>query len=149
MRITRYRPIVPEPATWPRGSDIAARFNRMFDDFLTQPEPMSWSPAVDVVEKDDELVLTAEMPGLKKEDVQLEVADGVLTLKGEKRVEKEEKEENYRLWERSYGAFERTFALPRSIATDRIGAEFESGVLKVHLPKTEKAVGKKVEIAGR
>jgi HSP20 family protein len=138
----------PELAGWPRA-DVPARFGRVFDELMPQLETISWSPAVDIIDRNGELLLTAEIPGMTKDQVHIEVSDGVLTLKGEKKEEKEEKQENYRLWERSYGAFERTFTLPRAVAADRITAEYDNGVLKVHLPKTDKALGKKIEIGGK
>lgn len=150
MKLTRYRPAVTEFAGLPFMADVPTRFRDLFDDFLTnypQVQPFGWNPAVDIVDADGELMLTAELPGLTKDDVSLEVEDGMLLLKGEKKAEKEEKTENYRLVERSYGAFERRFTLPRAVDPTKVKAEFKDGVLKVHLPKTKAALGKKVEIA--
>jgi HSP20 family protein len=151
MRLTRYRPIFPDLASGPRAAELPPRITRLFDEFFGQalPEAMSWSPAVDIVDGDGELLLTAELPGMTRDDVQIQVQEGVLTLKGEKKEEKEEKGAEYRVWERSYGAFERTFTLPRSIDADRIAAEFGNGMLSVHMPKMEKAQGKRVEIAAK
>jgi HSP20 family protein len=151
MRLTRYRTISPDLAAWKRAGEMPPRLTRLFDEFFSPPLPetMTWSPAVDIVDSEGELLLTAELPGMAKEDVQIQVQEGVLTLKGEKKEEKEEKGAEYRVWERSFGAFERTFTLPRSIDADRIAAEFENGVLLVHMPKMERAQGKRVEIAAK
>jgi HSP20 family protein len=145
MKLTRYRPLIPE---FTRFGDVPARFQRLFDDFFPQAtlEEFGWTPAIDIIEKDGELLLTAELPGMKKEDVQLEIADNMLILKGEKKEEKEKKEGAYGVFERNYGAFERSFTLPHSVELEKVSADFENGVLKVHLPKTEKAQGRRVEI---
>jgi HSP20 family protein len=136
---------------WPPATATTPRLGRLFDEvFGGEPaEGMGWSPAVDIVEHDGELRLTAEMPGIRREDVQIEVNEGMLTIRGEKKEEKETKNGNARLVERSYGSFERSFTLPRSVAADRIEAEFTDGVLMVHMPKTEKAVGRRIEIAAK
>lgn len=152
MKVTHYRPIFPDLGTWPTKSEVPARFQRLFEDYfgkLPAMEAFAWSPAVDIVDGDGELVLTAELPGLTKEDVQLTVDDGVLTLKGEKKEAKTEKTPEYRLVERSYGSFERTFTLPRIVDTARVKAQFKDGLLKVHLPKAPNADAKKVEISDK
>jgi HSP20 family protein len=148
MLVRRYRPIFSDLPDFARP-DLPARFSRTFEDFFGSGAPAEtamWMPDVDILEKEDELLLTAELPGLKLDQVQLDVSDGALTLKGEKREEKEDKDKRYRVWERTYGSFERTFALPRTVDPAKIQAEFEDGVLKVHLPKTAQAVGRRVEI---
>jgi HSP20 family protein len=151
MKLTKYRPLIPEFAAFPQFGEMPARMQRIFDDFLAAPPTtqFGWTPDVDIIEEEKELLLTAELPGMKKEDVQLEIAEGTLTLKGEKKVEKEKKEGTYRVFERSYGAFERSFVLPRSVDPNNIKADFEDGVLKIHLPKTEKAQGRRVEISAK
>lgn len=150
MPLTRYRPLLPDLA-WPRLTDMPSRFGRVFEDLLGpwQAEEMGWSPAIDVVEKENELVVTAEVPGMKRDDIEVQVSDGVLTLKGEKRAAHEEKGAHRRVWERSYGAFERTFSLPRSVDADKVQAEFDEGVLTIHLPKTKQAKGRRVEIGAK
>ncbi|HUL09711.1 MAG TPA: Hsp20/alpha crystallin family protein [Candidatus Acidoferrum sp.] len=97
------------------------------------------APVVDVVEKEAEYQISAELPGLEEKDVEVGVADDVLTIKGEKKEEKEEKTKNYHLSERRYGAFQRSFQLPSGVAKDRIEARFQKGVLTVTLPKTPEA----------
>jgi HSP20 family protein len=147
MRIARYRDALPDVAY--RPFDVQNRIQRMFSDLLTPTaaEGLSWTPAIDVFELDTELVLRADLPGMRKEDVVLEINDNMLVLKGEKKEEKEEKKAEYRLIERSWGAFERTFSLPSSVDVTKIHADFRNGVLEVHLPKTAKSTGRKVEIA--
>jgi HSP20 family protein len=109
------------------------------------------APAVDVVEKDKEYQVTAELPGLEEKDVEVSVADDMLTIKGEKKEEKEEKAKNYYLSERRYGAFQRSFQLPSGVDAEKIEASFRKGVLTVTLPKTPEAQKKekKIEIKAK
>ncbi|NOX89960.1 MAG: Hsp20/alpha crystallin family protein, partial [Calditrichaeota bacterium] len=95
----------------------------------------SFMPSVDVKEKDDEFVVTAELPGMDAKDVDISISDDILTLRGEKKEEKEEKEGNYYRRECSYGSFHRDIPLPAEVETDKVEAEFKRGVLTVHLPK--------------
>ncbi len=108
--------------------------------------PLEWTPPVDITERDDALVLTAELPGMGKDDVEVELENNVLTLRGEKRSEHEEKEEGRHVYERQYGQFTRSFTLPRSVDADRIHARFRDGVLTVTMPKLERSGGKKIDI---
>ncbi|HEU4452680.1 MAG TPA: Hsp20/alpha crystallin family protein [Longimicrobium sp.] len=127
------------------------RLLRIFDEpfgFPFFPEPIGWTPAIDVAERDGELVVTAELPGMKKEDVELELGDGVLTLRGEKRTESERTEDEMHLVERSYGSFRRSFTLPCPVDETKVTAEFKDGVLRVTLPRTGQTNGRKIEIAG-
>lgn len=103
-------------------------------------------PALDVSETDKEIEIVAELPGLEEKDVQINVADNVLTIRGEKKVEKEEKDKNYRLVERSYGSFSRAIELPSGVNADAIKATIAKGVLKVVVPKPAQAEAKRVEI---
>jgi HSP20 family protein len=105
-------------------------------------------PAVDVAEKDKEYEITAELPGLDDRDVEVKVADGILTIKGEKKEEKEERQKDYYLSERRYGSFVRSFAVPKGVDPDGIAARFSKGLLTVTLPKTPgaKAEEKKIEV---
>jgi HSP20 family protein len=128
---------------------VPNRFARLFDQMLTPAVPaggFAFVPVVQIIEKDEELVLTAELPGLTEKDVQLEVENNILTLKGEKKQEHEEKTERFICWERAYGSFERTFAVPGVVDLAKIKAEFKDGVLEVHMPKTAQAKGRKIEI---
>ncbi len=103
-------------------------------------------PSIDVTETDKEIEITAELPGLEEKDVQINVADNVLTIRGEKKAEKEEKDKNYRLIERSYGSFERSLELPNGVNADAIRANIAKGVLKVTVPKPAPAQTKKIEV---
>jgi HSP20 family protein len=103
-------------------------------------------PTMDVSETDKEIEITAELPGLEEKDVQINVADDILTIRGEKKVEKEQKDKNYHLVERSYGSFERSLALPEGVNADAIKASIAKGVLTVTVPKPVPAQVKKVEV---
>lgn len=122
------------PARWPLARSI----------FDTQPftgRELNWakSPAVDVVEKDNEYEITAELPGIDEKNVDVKFANGVLTIKGEKQEEKEEKQKDYYLSERHYGSFQRAFRVPEGVDPEKVAAEFKNGVLKVTLPKSAEA----------
>jgi len=123
--------------------------DQLFDDF-TRGWPSVGAnqlvPSTDVTETDKEIQITAELPGLEEKDVQINVADNVLTIKGEKKAEKEEKDKNYRLVERSYGAFSRSIELPAGIDSNSIKASIAKGVLTVVVPKPAPAQVKKIEV---
>lgn len=105
-----------------------------------------WSPRVDIVEDEKEILVKAELPEMKKEDVKVEVDQGVLSVSGERKMEKEEKNKKYHRIEREYGSFLRSFTLPPEVMADKVNAEFKDGMLMVHLPKNGKAGAKAVEI---
>lgn len=106
----------------------------------------TWAPRVDIAEDDKEYVINAELPGVNKEDVKVSVENGTLSISGERKTEKEEKGKKYHRVEQTYGTFMRTFALPESSSGEKISAEFRDGILKVHLPKDEKAKAKAIEV---
>jgi HSP20 family protein len=105
-----------------------------------------WAPLVDIAEDDKEFLVKAELPEMKKEDVKVSVEDGVLSISGERKFEKEEKNKKYHRIERSYGNFLRTFSLPEGADASKVSADFKDGVLTVHLPKNEKAKAKAIEV---
>ena len=105
-----------------------------------------WAPSVDITEDDKEYLVKADLPEVKKEDVKVTVENGILTITGERKFEKEEKDKKYHRIERSYGNFLRSFTLPDGADGTKVSADFKDGVLKVHLPKTEKAKPKAVEV---
>ena len=105
-----------------------------------------WEPVADITEDDKEYVIKAELPDLKKEDVKVTVENGVLTIAGERRFEKEEKKKKYHRVERAYGTFVRSFALPDLADADKVKAEFKDGMLTVHVPKNEKAESRQVDV---
>ena len=105
-----------------------------------------WMPPVDIAEDDKEYTIKVELPGVNKEDVRVSVEGGVLSISGERKAEKEEKNKKYHRIERTYGSFARSFTLPEGAASDRVAAEFKDGVLRVHLPKDEKAKPKSIDV---
>jgi len=105
-----------------------------------------WSPLVDITEDDKEYVVKAEIPEMKKEDIKINVHDDVLTITGERKYEKEEKGKKYHRVERAYGSFMRSFTLPEDADGTKVNAEYKDGVLKVRLPKSEKAKPKSIEV---
>jgi len=131
---------------------IRDKMNRLFEDAVTQRGEekelvaSSWAPAVDIYEDEAQLVLTAEVPGLSEQDVEIKIEDNVLSIQGERKLEKETREENYHRIERAYGSFYRSFTLPNYIDQDKIRAEHESGVLKITMPKKAELKPRKVRI---
>ena len=105
-----------------------------------------WSPLVDITEDDKEYLIKADLPEVKKEDVKLTVQDDVMSISGERKYEKEEKGKKYHRVERAYGSFMRSFTLPEDADGSKVNAEYKEGVLKVHLPKSEKAKPKSIEV---
>jgi HSP20 family protein len=106
----------------------------------------TWAPRVDIAEDDKEYVINAELPGTKKEDVKVSVENGVLSISGERKTEKEEKGKKYHRVEQTYGSFMRSFTLPEGSSGEQISAEFRDGILKVHIPKDETAKAKGVDV---
>jgi HSP20 family protein len=101
---------------------------------------IAWMPRIDVKSTGDDMVVYAELPGMSKDDISVEVTDGVLTIKGERKAETEKSEEGWLIRERSYGAFERSLALPEGVEPDKITADYKDGVLEVHIPKAMAAL---------
>jgi HSP20 family protein len=124
-------------------------FDRFFGDF-TLPRLMSedteWVPAFDVSETDNELTIKADVPGMDKEDLNITVSDGILTIKGEKKHEKKEENKHYHCVERRYGSFSRTMRLPTEVEAEKVDATYKDGVLSITLPKSEVVEPKKIEI---
>jgi len=140
--VSRYRDPIAE---------MRSEMDRLFDTFLGRsffgrPAPSgsaepatTLAPNVDIRENDKEIIVEAELPGIEEKDIQVTVRDGVLSLKGEKKSERDEKKDTYHVIERSYGSFERSFALPDSADQDQIKADFNKGVLRVVVPKRAEA----------
>jgi len=123
--------------------------NRVFYDFFDEAGEKTitaFSPAVDLVDTGDSLQVKVELPGVKKEDVEITLKNDVLTVKGEKKEEREEKGENRYYVERSYGSFSRSLTLPSAVQFDKVAASFVDGVLEVNLPKAEEEKARQVEI---
>jgi HSP20 family protein len=135
--------------------NLHERLDRMFRasfPTIAAEQPTEWLPAIDLKEDDNEFLLTGEFPGLTDKDVRVEVEGNVLTLKGEKKSEREEKQEKNGHWhliERTYGSFQRSFSLPASVEAARIDAKFENGVLTVHMPKRKEATARQIPINGK
>jgi HSP20 family protein len=130
------------------------RLNRLFGEMIVPFAPSgeenwsltTWTPACDIYETDNEIVVKAELPEVKKEDVRVTLENNVLTIRGERKFEEETKKENYHRVERSYGEFARSFTLPTFIDPNKINAEFKDGLLRVTLAKREEAKPKQVEV---
>ena len=144
MTITRYNPF--------RDLDHFAGL-RLFDDsfnrFFAQPAASAptWTPSVDIVENENDIVLTADVPGVNEKDIDLKIEDGTLTLKGERKFETEEKDKGYHRVERGHGAFVRAFSLPESVDPEKVKANYTAGVLTVTLPKKEIAKPRSVKVS--
>ncbi|MDZ7780652.1 MAG: Hsp20/alpha crystallin family protein [Gemmatimonadota bacterium] len=152
MAITRHQYRNPGLTSWRELEDVSSRLARFFDESPLRREGdggTSWMPAVNVSETKDNLVLTAELPGMSEDDVSVELENNVLTISGEKVEERTEgsEERRYHVWERSYGGFQRSFTLPRTVKAEEITARFDNGVLTVDLPKVAEAKGRKIEIS--
>jgi len=103
-------------------------------------------PAIDLSETNNDIIMKAELPGIDPKDIDISLTNDLLTIKGEKKQEKEEKEEDYHLIERSYGSFIRSIRLPKDVQSDKISASYKNGILKVILPKSEEAKKKEIKI---
>jgi HSP20 family protein len=108
----------------------------------------AWNPNVDIYENKDQIVLEAELPGMNREDFDLSIENNVLTLRGERRFEKKDDNDNYHRVERSYGSFTRSFTLPQTVSAEGAQAEYRNGVLRVALPKREETKARKIQITG-
>jgi HSP20 family protein len=127
---------------------LRREIDRLFEDTFAR-DGNSWTPAVDIKETENEIRVELELPGLKPEDVEITAENGVLTIRGEKRVERKEGDESrYQVIERTYGTFMRTFQLPQGVDEDQIQAEFDNGVLSLHIPKTALPQPKRIQISG-
>jgi HSP20 family protein len=133
---------------WKEFSTLSNRLSRLLDipredqaDFLG-----SWSPAVDIYDKGAEVVIHAEIPGMKKEDIDVRVENNILTIRGKRERKEEVNEEGYFRAERTYGAFSRSFSLPTTVEIGKIAAEYKDGVLTLRLPKAEEAKPRQIEV---
>ena len=129
------------------------RLNRLFNETMGRfvgsegIRSGAWVPPVDIYETEQNIVLKAELPGVDPKDVEATVHEGTLYLKGERKYEKEVKEENYHHVERAYGSFARSFELPASVDADKVQAEFKDGILTLTMPKKEEAKAKRIKIS--
>lgn len=144
-------------ARWTPNDLFRHRFDRVFDNALTdffgngrngeEVHSNAWLPPVDVRETDESLQLAMDLPGMSREDVEIVVEDRTLTVRGERKFEKDVERESYHRMERAYGSFSRSFTLPANVQTDSVKAQFDSGVLTLVLPKVEESKPRKIEIA--
>ncbi len=134
---------------------IQDRMNRLFEQTLSRSRveegiaASTWAPAVDIYETPETIMLKAELPGLSRDDIDIQIRDNTLTLRGERRFARDVQQENYLRIERAYGAFQRSFTLAATIQQDKIRAIFRDGVLELTLPKAEEAKPKKIAIEVR
>ncbi|MEN6536008.1 MAG: Hsp20/alpha crystallin family protein [Bryobacteraceae bacterium] len=143
MAITKYDPL-RDFEEFPAGL-------RLFQDTLSRllSEPSTqrpWAPSVDILETENELVLKADLPDVSMNDIDIQIENGTLSLKGERKFEKEQKDVGYHRIERSYGSFARYFSLPDTVETEKVSADYKNGVLSVTLPKKEVAKPKSVKV---
>ncbi len=140
---------------WDPFADVDVFFNRMVPgSFANFPRvslegsgrKLDWAPSADISENDQEYLIRAELPAVKKEDVQVTFDDGMITIKGERKQQKEDKNEKYHRTESFYGSFERRFSLPDNVNSDAIRCESKDGILTVHIPKVETPKSKPKQI---
>lgn len=129
---------------------LQSEIDRVFDAFNGMPAAFGesgFSPSMEIVETDNAIEIVAELPGLDEKDVEIRVSDGLLTIRGEKKTEKDEKKKHYRLVERSYGMFERSVSLPQGVDAGKVSARMTKGVLRIEVPKPAAAKAQKIKIA--
>lgn len=131
---------------WDLFGDMDSFFNNGFLAERGDAGGLQFQPAVNIVEADNQFLISADLPGMKLDDIHLDLNDGILSLSGERHEEKETKEKNVRRFEKRYGKFVRSFRLPENVVADKIEARYEQGVLEVTIPKTERAMPKKIEV---
>ena len=132
----------------PRRSllDFNSDFDHIFDNFLGTSRDIDISPRVDVEENDNEFVVSAELPGIKKDEIKVNFQDGIMTISGEKKFENEEKRKNFHRIERSYGKFSRSLEFTSNVVADKISADYKDGILSITLPKSEEAKPKLIDV---
>ena len=153
MAILRFKP-EREISAWSPFRDLVSmqrEVGRLFDGLFNELDGdgnsvTSWSPRADVTENSESYIIKAELPGVDKNDVKITFRENVLSIKGEKKQEKEEKGHNFHRAERSYGSFERSFSLPTGVQNEKIDAAYKDAILTVTLPKAEEAKPKEIEV---
>ena len=144
FELTPWRPFRELTTIRDEMDKIWSRFAREWPSL--EPFRGEWAPSLDVSESKDEIIVKAELPGMDVKDIDISLSGGILIIKGEKKQEKEQKDENYHVIERSYGAFSRSIRLPQEVESEKIAAKYKDGVLRVTLPKSEKAKAKEIKI---
>ena len=139
---------------WNPTRSLMTDFDRIFDSMFTHDLPQfsstnSWTPAIDVNETETKFFLSADMPGLDKKDVSIDIHDGVIIIKGESAIDNKKSTDDYRIRERQLGSFNRSFRLPDNVNEDKVSAKFKNGVLTVTLPKTKEIIpdGRQIKIS--
>lgn len=153
MSLIRWNP-ARDLQTFPSDvMNMQREINRMFDSFfrggLADDDAFvasDWIPAVDIAEHENEYLVKLELPGVNKDDVKITMQNNILSVRGEKKKEKDSKGSDYHRVERSYGAFQRTFTLPSTVKADKIDASYSDGILTIVLPKAEEARTKQIEV---
>jgi len=144
MTIVRWEPLRELSSL---QTEMNRLFNTVFDTPVANGGNRRWVPAMDLVETKDDFVLRADLPGMRQEDVKIELEDNVLTVSGERKGEHEAREEGFYRLERAFGAFSRSLTLPKGINPETVNASFANGVLEVHIPKPEAVKPRRIEIA--
>lgn len=133
-------------STWPFHREFDEFVEKFFSEMGLSSETRGFSPAVDIQETDEEIIVSAELPGMEREDFDISLRGDMLTIKGEKKQEYEQKEENFTRIERRFGMFSRTFSLPCEIQEDKVEAKYKNGILTLKLPKAEECRKKPIKI---
>ncbi len=137
----------------PRGlTFLQDQVNRLFEDNFTRDRSghadlATWAPPVDIYETENELVLKADLPGLQEKDIDVRVENNMLTIRGERKFEKDVTEDNYLRVERAYGSFTRSFSLPNTVSSESVRAEYRNGILTLHMAKREESKPKQIKIS--
>jgi len=155
MSLVRWKPSYDLP--FASGMlDVQREINRMFDNFFREGGPdadslatAAWMPSVDIEEQDHQFILQVELPGVSKDDVKIVMQDAILTVRGEKKQQKQSKGNSYQRVERLFGSLQRSFTLPAAVLSDAIEATFKDGVLTITVPKAEEARTKQIEVKVR
>lgn len=144
--MTRMLSLIPRTSRFLPSRDLFESFFEDWDVPSVFGEESPWVPAFDITENEKEYVVTAEMPGVDAKELDVTFTDGILTVKGEKKQEKEDKGENFHRIERRYGSFHRSFRIPGEVKSNKIDANVKDGVLKLTLPKAEESKPTKIEV---
>lgn len=148
MTLVRWQPLWGRDFL-PNFSSLQRRMNSLFEDIIDDDEHksvMNWSPRVDITELEDRIEINAELPGMNKEEIKVELKENILTISGEKAAQHEKKDRSLHVCERVFGSFSRSFQLPQYVKSDKIKAEFKNGVLTLEIPKAEEAKPKQIEV---